>query len=121
MENWNGTRKATEFGAACPQLPAGWLQTPAWNEDCLFLNIWTTRFDANAKRPVIVYFHGGGNAIISTLWVAGEPLSRAIIFDPRLPLGISGNGSEGKRAANTISQVREVSLSQSVVEVVVSK
>ncbi len=60
-EKWNGTRKATQFGAACPQLPAGWLPMPAWNEDCLFLNIWTTQLDAKAKRPVIVYFHGGGN------------------------------------------------------------
>lgn len=24
VRHWNGTRKATEFGATCPQLPAGW-------------------------------------------------------------------------------------------------
>jgi hypothetical protein len=53
--------------------------------------------------------------------LAGEPLSRAIIFDPRLPSGFSDMGSEGKRAANKISQVRGVSLSQSGVGVVVSK
>ncbi len=52
---------------------------------------------------------------------AGQALSRAILFDPRLPMGISGIGSEGKRAANTISQVRGVSLSPSGVGVVVSK
>jgi para-nitrobenzyl esterase len=81
-EKWRGTRKATEFGAACPQLPAGWLQTPAWNEDCLFLNIWTTRLDANAKRPVIVYFHGGGNtAGFSQMTPLGPALSRlGIVF-----------------------------------------
>jgi para-nitrobenzyl esterase len=76
-ENWSGTRKATEFGAACPQLPAGWLQTSAWSEDCLFMNIWTTRLDADAKRPVIVYFHGGGNVNgFSQMTPLGPALSR---------------------------------------------
>jgi carboxylesterase type B len=31
----------------------------AVSEDCLFLNIWTTRLAA-ARRPVYVYLHGGG-------------------------------------------------------------
>jgi para-nitrobenzyl esterase len=76
-EKWSGARKATEFGAACPQLPAGWLQTAAWNEDCLFLNIWTTRLDADARRPVIVYFHGGSNtAGFSQMTPLGPALSR---------------------------------------------
>jgi para-nitrobenzyl esterase len=76
-EKWNGTRKATEFGAACPQLAAGWLQMPAWNEDCLFLNIWTTRLDASTKRPVIVYLHGGGNINgFSQMTPLGPALSR---------------------------------------------
>ena len=76
-EKWSGTRKATEFGAACPQLPAGWLPTAAWNEDCLFLNIWTTGLDADAKRPVIVYFHGGSNtAGFSQMTPLGPTLSR---------------------------------------------
>jgi para-nitrobenzyl esterase len=76
-EKWSGTLKATEFGAACPQLPAAWVPMPAWNEDCLFLNIWTTQLDANAKRPVIVYFHGGGNTNgFSQMTPLGPALSR---------------------------------------------
>jgi hypothetical protein len=59
--------------------------------------------------------------MVSSLWLAAEPLSRAIIFDPRLPAGFYDIGSEGKRAANTNSQVRGVSLSQNGVGVVVSK
>lgn len=58
---WSGTRQATEFGAACPQLRASWLPYIGWKEDCLYLNIWTTQFSRSAKLPVIVYFHGGSN------------------------------------------------------------
>jgi para-nitrobenzyl esterase len=58
---WKGTRKATEFGAPCPQLPASWFHYIGWREDCLYLNIWTTQFSASSKLPVIVYFHGGSN------------------------------------------------------------
>jgi para-nitrobenzyl esterase len=61
VPRWSGTRKATKFGAACPQLSAGWLPYPAWSEDCLFLNVWTARLPAWPRRPVIVFFHGGSN------------------------------------------------------------
>ena len=58
---WSGTRQATEFGAACPQLPASWFQNVPSSEDCLFLNVWTPQLATNVKLPVLVYFHGGGN------------------------------------------------------------
>lgn len=58
---WAGTRKAVQFSAACPQLRAGWLPYPTWNEDCLYLNVWTPKLAADAGLPVIVFFHGGSN------------------------------------------------------------
>ena len=58
---WTGPRKATEFGAPCPQLRASWFPYIGWQEDCLYLNIWTPQFSRTAKLPVIVYFHGGSN------------------------------------------------------------
>ena len=30
------------------------------SEDCLALNVWTPNLNANAKRPVMVWLHGGG-------------------------------------------------------------
>jgi para-nitrobenzyl esterase len=74
---WTGVRKATEFGAACPQLPASWFPHIGWNEDCLYLNVWTAQLSANAKLPVIVYFHGGSNtAGYSQMTPLGPALSR---------------------------------------------
>lgn len=61
VRKWDGVRQATQFGPACPQLPAGWLPTIGWDENCLYLNVWTTQLSENAKLPVVVYFHGGSN------------------------------------------------------------
>ena len=44
------------FGPACPQ--RGDRYRPQ-SEDCLFLNVWTPDIEQSAKRPVMVYFHGG--------------------------------------------------------------
>ena len=58
---WNGTRKADQFGSPCPQLPGRWFSYIAGHEDCLYLNIWTSDLRPRANRPVLVYFHGGSN------------------------------------------------------------
>ena len=54
---FEGTRlDATAFGPIAPQ--AGLRDQPQ-SEDCLFLNVWTPDVDRRARRPVMVYFHGG--------------------------------------------------------------
>ncbi|ADG99070.1 Carboxylesterase [Segniliparus rotundus DSM 44985] len=62
---WQGERDATAFGPRCPQPSFGILsppsKTPA-DEDCLYLNV-TARDDGSARRPVLVFFHGGLNLI----------------------------------------------------------
>lgn len=61
---WRGTRRADALGSACPQdgHPPGSIfpdPTEAQSEDCLYLNVWTAA-PANDRRPVIVWYHGGG-------------------------------------------------------------
>ena len=69
---WTGIRDAIEFGDRAPQaVPTGdqvsdyarlirWTEHPGEiSEECLVLNVWTPGLD-DAKRPVMVSFHGGG-------------------------------------------------------------
>jgi para-nitrobenzyl esterase len=63
-EPWTGTQEALRPGPAAPQyaLPwFGWLSAAGVSpgEDCLSLNVWTPGLDA-ARRPVLVWIHGGG-------------------------------------------------------------
>jgi len=51
---WRGVAEVQAYGPACPQLG----REPNQGEDCLFLNVWTSGLDA-ARRPVMVYVHGG--------------------------------------------------------------
>jgi len=54
---WTAVRDCTEFGPACPQPPRAKVGTTG--EDCLYLNVWTAAPGAGAKRPVMVWIHGG--------------------------------------------------------------
>jgi para-nitrobenzyl esterase len=59
---WSGVRPATAYGAIGPQsvLPfPGMAGKPEpQSEDCLFLNVYSPGLD-NARRPVMVWIHGG--------------------------------------------------------------
>jgi para-nitrobenzyl esterase len=54
---WTQVRPALEYGPACPQ--RGREAASAMSEDCLFLNVWTPALRDGAKRPVMLYIHGG--------------------------------------------------------------
>lgn len=68
VKTWEGVKEAGSYGFISPTLekdePNGEILIPHryWpqDEDCLNLNIWTTTLDKGEKRPVIVWFHGGG-------------------------------------------------------------
>ena len=73
---WTSVRDALEYGPGSPQIPSNLVpesmaQQPATdgsgNEDCLRLNLWTPAL-GSGKRPVMVWFHGGGFSAGSGNW-----------------------------------------------------
>lgn len=72
--NWKGVRDALNYGDRCPQLKASeeglrttgtdwfaWYRREAtYSENCCVLNVYTRDLDRNARRPVMLYIHGGG-------------------------------------------------------------
>jgi para-nitrobenzyl esterase len=61
---WSGVKECIEFGHKSPQPPESTIFGPVRdkeaNEDCLVLNVWTPGLKDGRKRPVMVWFHGGG-------------------------------------------------------------
>jgi para-nitrobenzyl esterase len=88
VEPWKGVRKADAFAPACPQpensvraqvaeakeilqkLP--YYRDFRTDEDCLYLNVWTTNLAGKEKLPVMVWIHGGGG-FSGNSWTALGP------------------------------------------------
>ena len=68
VQPWEGIKDANSYGMVCPLMtqdrPNSELLVPHmyWpmDENCQSLNIWTPSIDPEAKRPVMVWLHGGG-------------------------------------------------------------
>lgn len=68
VDAWEGVKTAIAYGTVCPLLdspaPKDEVAVPHrfWpeSEDCLNLQIWTPTLEKDAKKPVMVWFHGGG-------------------------------------------------------------
>ncbi len=133
-QRWEGVREALAFGPSCSQygsrfagddsVPEG---APAGQEDCLYLNVYAPRTDAEAAPaqdpllPVMVWIHGGGNVIGLASMYDGGHLAAAhdlvvVTIHYRLgPLGWfrhsalrSEGGSPEDRSGNygTLDQIR---------------
>lgn len=75
VDAWTGVKDALNYGYVCPLLNQDvadkellvphryWLM----DENCLNLNVWTTALDKKAKKPVMVWFHGGGYSAGSSI------------------------------------------------------
>jgi para-nitrobenzyl esterase len=72
---WAGVREAYELGPSSPQSPSSLIPEAmaiqpkhdySGTEDCLRLNVWTP--GNRGKRPVMVWFHGGGFSAGSASW-----------------------------------------------------
>ena len=70
-EPWPGVRDAVSWAGHAPQAPSSLKQRPELanlsgprdtvpeSEDCLTLNVWTPGLRDGARRPVMVWYHGG--------------------------------------------------------------
>ena len=68
-DSWDGIRNCLVYGSTAPitkmtDPDGGDFLIPhrywAQSENCQNLNVWTQDLDSNAKKPVMVWFHGGG-------------------------------------------------------------
>jgi para-nitrobenzyl esterase len=68
---WIGVRRCVSFGANPIQENGG-----VCSEDCLYLNVWTTKGNSSAKKPVIAWIYGGGFTVGSGAggWYDGEAI-----------------------------------------------
>ncbi|HME27459.1 MAG TPA: carboxylesterase family protein [Acetobacteraceae bacterium] len=100
---WQGTREANRFSPICPQpspIPGAFYQreffqtAEAQSEDCLYLNVWTAVPRGAAPRPVMVFFHSGGNSLWSGSMMVfdGSDLARkgAVVVTLNFRIGAFG-------------------------------
>ena len=118
--SWEGTKEAINYGYCCPEPttnvpPDAYLDPHFYypqDEDCLYLNIWTPTLDPSAKKPVMVWFHGGGwfmGSGVEMYGYDGENLSAfgdvvVVTLNHRLNIlgfmDLSAYGDEYKYSAN---------------------
>lgn len=91
-ESWSGVRDATSYGASSPQLVDGGggfrdaisaglgIEPPEaeeleYDEDCLYLNVFTANPSKEANLPVLFWVHGGAHRTGSGSSYPGEELA----------------------------------------------
>ena len=62
VKPWVGVRDCSKFAPACPQPKTYLYDVGTTNEDCLYLNVWSTAKSPDEKLPVMVWIHGGSFA-----------------------------------------------------------
>jgi para-nitrobenzyl esterase len=118
VEPWEGIKNATNYGYISPteENPAPtseiFISHRFWpaNEHCQNLNIWTPGINDGKKRPVVVWFHGGGfsnGSAIEQVSYEGDHLAEygdvvVVTVNHRLNiLGFLDMSSFGEKYANS--------------------
>lgn len=118
VQPWDGVKDALSFGYVCPlmnqEVPRGEIMVKHlyWPQDegCQNLNVWTQSLCPDAKKPVMVWFHGGGfssGSAIEHVAYEGENMSRygdvvVVTVNHRLNiLGYLDLSPFGKKYANS--------------------
>ena len=70
---WNGTFNAQKFGNTCFQRSVTGPSAYDGSEDCLYLNVITPTLDPKAKKPVMVWVHGGSLQVLNGNWPLYSP------------------------------------------------
>lgn len=86
---WTGVLDTVAFAPQAPQAngvrPEFFAmmapQNPAMSEDCLHVNVWTSSLGASAKKPVMVWLHGGGYSSGSANWTLYDGTALAAKHD----------------------------------------
>ena len=120
IDSWDGVKDALNYGYVCPLMNQDvadkellvphryWLMS----ENCLNLNVWTTSLERTAKKPVMVWFHGGAytaGSSIEHICYEGDNLAKygdvvMVSVNHRLNvigyLDLADYGEEYKNSAN---------------------
>ncbi|MCD8014724.1 MAG: carboxylesterase family protein [Lachnospiraceae bacterium] len=118
IDSWEGVKSAVTYGYVCPELttpiPDDAQVDPHYympqDEDCQYLNIWTQSLEPEAKKPVMVWMHGGGwfgGSSVEQYAYDGEELSKfgdvVVSFNHRLNclsgLDLSEYGEEYRQSS----------------------
>ena len=99
VPGWEGVREASDPGPMAHQNPSildQFLGTADWprSEDCLRLHVWTPACDG-ARRPVLVWIHGGAftTGTPAASWYHGESFARrhdCVLVSVAYRLGVLG-------------------------------
>ena len=76
--SWEGVREATSLPSACAQNPPG--GKLEGSEDCLYLNVFTRHLNPEAKRPVIVFIHGGAFTYGDVKTATGQYMLEQVLY-----------------------------------------